>query len=69
MVKEYTVKNALVNFPKVRNYIPKELLREMIKDEKYIIRIDVDENENLSLIEIGYPEDEEWTLHEHKIEG
>lgn len=59
MVKEYTVKNALVNFPKVRDYIPKELLREMTKDEKYIIRID----EELSLIEIGYPEDKEWALH------
>lgn len=59
MFKEYNVHDALVNCPQIRNSIPKELLREITKDEEYIIRID----EELSLIEIGYPEDKEWALH------
>lgn len=59
MVKEYNVHEALANYPQIRNSIPKELLREITKDEEYIIRIDTDKN----IIEIGYPEDKEWALH------
>lgn len=63
MVKEYNVFNALQVHPEIRMYLPKELIREITKDEKYIIKIDEDEKtKKINSLEIGYPEDEEWKL-------
>lgn len=61
MILEYTIHEALVELPGIRNVIPKELLRELTKDENYIMRLDVDEDGNIHYLEIGYRSDK-WTL-------
>lgn len=61
MILEYTIHEALVELPGIRNVIPKELLRELTKDENYIMRLDVDEDGNINYLEIGYRSDK-WTL-------
>lgn len=60
MVKEFTVPTALAKYPSIRNVIPKELIREISKDDNYIIRIEFNDFNQIGSVEIGYPEDEEW---------
>lgn len=63
MIEEYSVKKALSLYPAIRIYIPKEIIAEMITDEKYICRLKLDQNKKIELIEFGYEDDPEWKLH------
>lgn len=59
MIKELDFKSALL-IPQVRESIPKELIRELSKDDDYIARLEIKDG-ILKTLEIGYASDD-WKL-------
>lgn len=59
MIKELDFKTALL-IPQVRENIPKELIRELTKDDDYIARLEIKDG-ILKAVEIGYASDD-WKL-------
>lgn len=38
--------------------VPAPVLEDLRNDDRYIVKVDTEKN----LVEVGYPEDSEWTL-------
>lgn len=59
MIKTLDFKTALL-IPQVRESIPKELIRELTKDDDYIAKLEIKDG-ILTTLEIGYVSDD-WKL-------
>lgn len=53
---EMSLKRAVIEFPELLGFCPPE----MVKDDHYIVRIGYVGSD--LKVEVGYPEDEEWSL-------
>lgn len=57
VIEEMTLASAALKYPFLL-----EFPREMFLDKKYIARVMLDRKTGKELLEIGYPEDEEWSI-------
>ena len=63
IVKQMPLGLAARCYPTIADLFGSDALGEMLQDPKYIVRIALDyENRSVLGIEIGYPEDLEWSI-------